>query len=465
MKILMMLFILSFYAKAQNYVISPIDSSRLIVKLKNGSKIPHSSYATSYKKLFGNYIIYQTKNLEALKQDLKNLPEISAISYNYRWTKKQWPKVSNKILKNNILQLDKSDPEKQVPFNDPMLTQLWGLAESTQGINLFKHIEFINQNNIKKNTVLVAVVDTGVDINHPDLAGKIWINKKEIPNNKIDDDQNGYIDDVHGIDTLTRDSQGRATAHLRDGHGHGTHVSGTIAAVQNNGIGIAGVSSHAQILAIRTVPANDDETDIDVAESFIYASKMGARIINCSFGKSAEETPGLVKDAIDEIQKINETLVVAAAGNDGKNIDVRFAYPASLSNENLIVINAIQSGGSITGFSNFGIQNTDIGAPGASILSLNINNRYASWDGTSMAAPHISGVAAEILSIFPNLTAQELKAALLSSAKKHPSLNGKSLTGGSVDVDLARKAAEQISKNKSLNNNLAGKRNFQNRRI
>jgi thermitase len=468
MKILLLILLSSLSVSAQNFVRSNIDSSRLIVKVKSGSKIPKSNFALSSKKLFGNYIIYRTKNIEALKQDLENLPEVESVKYNFRWSQKQWPKVSkpSSNVSSGFLR-DGETPIKNDLFNDPMLSKLWGLAEATQGVNLFNHLTFLNRNNIPKNKVLVAVVDTGVDVAHPDLSGKIWINKNEIAGNKIDDDQNGYVDDVNGIDTLTRDSQGRATAHLIDGHGHGTHVSGTIAAVQNNGIGIAGVSSHAEIMAIRTVPANGDETDVDVAESFIYAAKMGARIINCSFGKAAEETPGLVKDAIDEIAKINETVVIAAAGNDGKNIDVRFAYPASLPNENLIVVNATKTGGSITGFSNFGLKNSDIAAPGAAILSLTPKNQYASWDGTSMAAPHVSGVAAEILSIYPNLTATELKQALLKSAKSHSTLSGKSVTGGSIDVDLARKAAQEILKSRSsgFERRIGSNGSFQNRRF
>lgn len=466
MKTLLMILLVSFGLQAQNYVISPIDSSRLIVKLKKDAKIPRSNFAISAHKLFGNYIIYRTKNIEALKQDLQSLPQVESTSYNYHWTKNQWPKVS-KPSHQGLTDENSGTPNKNEIFNDPMVSKLWGLALETQGINLFTHLNFVSRNNIKKTKVLVAVVDTGVDITHPDLAGKIWINKNEILGNKIDDDKNGYVDDINGIDTLTRDSQGRATAHLRDGHGHGTHVSGTIAAVQNNGIGIAGISSHAEIMAIRTVPADGDETDIDVAESYIYAAKMGARIINCSFGKAAQETPGIVEDALVEILKINQTLVVAAAGNDGNNIDQRLTYPASLQNENLLVVNAIKSGGAITNFSNFGVKNTDIAAPGAGILSLNPNNKYATWDGTSMATPHVVGVAAEILSIYPKLTAAELKEAILKSAKKQPSLIGKSVTSGSIDVDLARQAAEEIMNNKQANFNrrISNNGTFQNSRF
>jgi thermitase len=358
MKFLVLAFILSFQAYSQNYVLSPIDGKRLIVKLKHGARAPQSNYALGAKKLFGNYFIYRTNNVEALKNDLSQMPEVASVNYNYRWSNKQWPKASK--VAPQSLTWDGGSPNKNIPLNDPMLSKLWGLAEETQGLNLYNHLNFVAANNLKKEKVLVAVVDTGVDVKHPELVGKIWVNKNEVAGNGIDDDNNGYVDDVNGIDTLTRDSQGRASAHLIDGHGHGTHVSGTIAAIQNNNIGIAGVSSHAEIMAIRTVPADGDETDIDVAESFIYAAKMGAKIINCSFGKSAEEQPGLVSDAIAEILKINNTLVVAAAGNDGQNIDIKFKYPASLQNENLIVVNAIGTGGRLTGFSNYGVKNSDI---------------------------------------------------------------------------------------------------------
>jgi len=458
MKFLVLALILSFYAYSQNYVLSPIDGKRLIVKLKQGAKAPQSNYALGEKKLFGNYFVYRTNNVEALKNDLSQMPEVASVDYNYRWINKKWPKASK--VAPQSLTWDGGTPNKNIPLNDPMLSRMWGLAEETQGLNLYNHLNYVAANDLKKEKVLVAVVDTGVDVKHPELNGKIWVNKNEVAGNGIDDDNNGYVDDINGIDTLTRDSQGRASAHRIDGHGHGTHVSGTIAALQNNNIGIAGVSSHAEIMAIRTVPANGDETDIDVAESFIYAAKMGARIINCSFGKSAEEQPGLVSDAIAEILKINNTLVVASAGNDGQNIDIKFKYPASLQNENLIVVNAIGNGGRLTGFSNYGVKNSDIAAPGAGVLSTTPNNKYASWDGTSMASPHITGAAAEILSLYPKLSAIDLKAILMKAAKPQPSLKGKSATGGSIDINLARQLALELVKNKKLHST-----SFQNSRI
>ena len=141
----------------------------------------------------------------------------------------------------------------------------------------------------KSSTVIVAVIDSGIDIEHKDLQGKIWTNTDEIPNNGIDDDNNGYIDDIHGINTLVRDAQGRASTNTMASHWHGTHVAGTIAATQNNGIGIAGVANNVKIMAIRTVPDDSDELDSNIVESYLYAAKMGAKVINCSFGKKVKE--------------------------------------------------------------------------------------------------------------------------------------------------------------------------------
>lgn len=418
--------------------LSTVDQTRLLVKVRSGMRPPLSIYASSSNHLFGRYVVYQTQNLGALVQDLQNDPAVESVQYNYKWKNNNWPKLSPIFPKNKSLVGSPTEPS---PFNDPMSGQLWGLTGSEQGVNLYKHLLYVKQNHIQKSPVIVAVVDTGVDITHEDLQGKIWVNKNEIPGNKIDDDNNGYVDDVNGIDTLARDAQGHATAHTHDGHGHGTHVSGTIAAVQNNGIGISGISSEAIIMPIRTVPADGDETDIDVAESFLYASKMGARIISCSFGKTAQETPGVVEDAIDEIGKKTQTLVIAAAGNDGVDIDRNLHFPASLKNETLLVVAAIKKGGSITYFSNFGAKSVDVAAPGAAILSLNPGNRYASWDGTSMATPHVSGVAAEILSIYPKLTALQLKEILMKSTRAQSTLSGITISGGIVDVDKARQLA------------------------
>jgi subtilisin family serine protease len=236
-------------------------------------------------------------------------------------------------------------------------------------------------------------------------------------------------------------------------HWHGTHVAGTIAATQNNGIGIAGVANNVKIMAIRTVPDDSDELDSDIVEGFRYAANMGAKVINCSFGKSRNENGMAVRDAIDEIGKRYNTLVVASAGNDSNNPfggcagwcnnDVRLKYPASFDSENLLVVASTTSNGSMSSFSNTGVRTVDVAAPGSNIYSTINGNKYGMASGTSMAAPNTSGVAAMILSYYPDLSATELKEVLMQSVTKVPAFNGMIATGGRVNLKAALSKASR----------------------
>ena len=206
---------------------------------------------------------------------------------------------------------------------------------------------YANRRSSPKQEIIVAVVDTGVDYNHEDLP--MWINEGEIAGNGIDDDNNGYIDDIYGINTLVRDADGNATMNIMDTHNHGTHVSGSIAAIQNNNTRLLGLHQmQKKIMALRTVPNRSDETDVDVTEAFIYAAKNGAKIINCSFGKSHNERGMMVRDAINHIGEEYGALVVAAAGNSMRNIDMYPAYPASFDSENLLVVASTSSSGNFS---------------------------------------------------------------------------------------------------------------------
>jgi subtilisin family serine protease len=225
---------------------------------------------------------------------------------------------------------------------------------------------------------------------------------------------------------------------MMDTHGHGTHVSGTIGAKQNNGLGIAGVASNVQIMGLRTVPNSGDETDVDVAEAFLYAARNGAKIINCSFGKSHNEGGDLIKETIEYIGEEYGVLVVAAAGNSSQDIDRRLTYPASLDSENLLVV-ASHSKYGMSYFSNYGIKNVDVSAPGSSIYSTTPGNRYSSMSGTSMASPNTAGAAAEILSRSPSLSPVQIKNIMMSSVNKGSRFESKVASGGMVDLNSALK--------------------------
>lgn len=411
---------------------SQIDfhKSRLIVKLKDGAQIPNSELIISSKHFFKNTYILRTKSLVELKEVLSNSSLVQSVNHDYFSGREKLPTpVGTERVAHGTNKISSS-------FNDPSLRKLWAFKSATAGgMGVSDAYENYNRSNSKE--IIVAVVDTGVDYNHEDLRDVMWTNPGEIAGNGIDDDENGYIDDIHGINTLVRDADGNATMDIMDGHSHGTHVSGTIAAKQNNGIGIAGVASNVKIMGIRTVPNSSDETDVDVAEAFLYAARNGAKVINCSFGKSHNEGGMLVKETIDYIGEEFGVLVVAAAGNSTQNIDKRLTYPASFDSENLLVVASTTKSGRLSYFSNYGVKNVDVAAPGSSIYSTTPGNRYSSMSGTSMASPNTAGVVAELMSRNPEMELSEIKALLMKSVFKNRRYTSKTLTGGAVDLSQA----------------------------
>lgn len=410
----------------------------LIVKLKPGHSLPKVSNVKSVQNLFGNIYVLRTNDLARLEKALKNDPAIDYIERNHHSERTSLPTPD----KNSTINLDKmSFPERL--FNDFYVTKIWAFKDAdSNGISVNSAYKTYGTTNTTP--VIVAVVDTGVDDHHEDLKDVMWTNPGEIPDNGIDDDGNGYIDDIHGINVVVRDSEGKATTNTIDTHSHGTHVSGTIAAKQNNSIGIAGVASNVKIMAIRAVPNTGDETDVDIAEAFIYAAKNGARIINCSFGKNSNPGKRLIPDTLKYIAENYGVLVISAAGNDSRDIDQTPTYPASFDNDNLLVVASTGSFGNMSGFSNYGATSVDIAAPGSDVFSTTPGNGYRSMSGTSMATPMTVGVAAEVLSHNPHLTYAQLKDVLIKSVTKINSFKDKLVSGGRIDLLKALELARTI---------------------
>ena len=277
--------------------------------------------------------------------------------------------------------------------------------------------------------VVVAVTDTGVDAGHVELTGQMWTNADEIAGNGVDDDGNGFIDDTWGWDVFNDDND------PTDDHGHGTHVAGTIAAKGNNGVGVVGVAWQAQVMAVKAFSAGGSGTLVDGADAVLYAIDNGADVINASWGTS--EDSDLLRDAV-EAARAAGVVFVAAAGND--TADVSGFFPASYPGA--IAVSAFDSTDTIAFFSNFGT-GIDVAAPGGgdetpggvydpyrSILSLKaavtdlgmapgqlvIDGIYLRQAGTSMAAPHVAGAAAVVLSANPGLGVEQVRQALRASA-------------------------------------------------
>jgi subtilisin family serine protease len=259
--------------------------------------------------------------------------------------------------------------------------------------------------------VTVAVIDSGARLEHPDLAANIWTNFEEVPGNRVDDDANGYVDDVHGVD-LT--SSRRSVQDLSDGNGHGTHVSGIIAGAAN-GRGVVGVAFRAKLMIVKVLDANGAGTTGGVAEGIRYAAANGARIINLSLGGPTRD-PALA--AAVEAAAAANVLLVCSAGNLSNDVDQEPSYPVALASRNLVGVASTdpQSGRSLSEFSNFGRTTIGLAAPGASVLSSAKDGGWELKSGTSMAAPHAAGVAALMASLRPDLSAPELRAQLFQSA-------------------------------------------------
>ncbi len=289
-------------------------------------------------------------------------------------------------------------------------------------------------------SVVVAVVDTGIDKLHPDLAANVWQNPGEIAGNGIDDDANGYVDDTYGWDFLNMDND------PADGHDHGTHCSGTIGAVGNNGIGVAGVNWNVKIMALKT---HDDivggSTSVAVIQTFQYVEMMKNRGINIratsnSYGGPPEAGTydQALKDAIDAAGRAG-VLNVFAAGNQltvsqEKDNDLLPTYPGSYNSPSILAVAASDRNDLVASFSHYGATTVDVAAPGVGIRSTVANNGYANFSGTSMSTPHTAGAAALIAAAHPSLSAASLKATLMNSVDVLPQWSGLTITGGRINV-------------------------------
>ncbi|MGA2093735.1 MAG: S8 family serine peptidase, partial [Sedimentisphaerales bacterium] len=273
--------------------------------------------------------------------------------------------------------------------------------------------------------VVIAIIDTGIDYSHPDLAANIWTNPGEIAGNGIDDDHNGYIDDIHGYDFCTYGGHIRDSDPM-DEHNHGTHVSGTIGACSNNHAGVTGINWHCKLMSCRFLDEDGYGNVADAIDAINYAVANGAKVLNNSWGGGgySASLAAAVTNARD-----NGVLFVAAAGNDSTDNDTTPQYPASYQIGNVISVAATDDDDALAYFSNYGQSTVHLGAPGVSILSTVLNNEYQWYSGTSMATPHVSGVAALLLAQNPAISLNELKARLIWTGDPVSALAGKTISG------------------------------------
>ena len=311
--------------------------------------------------------------------------------------------------------------------NDPQFGQLWGLRNTGQGVNgttgtARADIQAEPAWSVTTGTsnVVVGVVDTGIDYTHPDLAANVWSNPGGI---------GGCAVGTHGKNAIT------GSCDPLDDNNHGSHVSGTIGAAGNNGLGVFGVNWTTSIMGLKFLDASGSGTTAGAIGAIDFAVQakiagVNVRVLSNSWGGG-----GFSQALLDEINKANanDILFVAAAGNASANIDAAPSYPASYQTPNMIAVAATDQKDALASFSNYGATSVHLGAPGTNILSTVIGGTYAYYNGTSMATPHVSGAAALILAV-STLTTAQLKSTVLNSVDPDPALAGSTVTGGRLNV-------------------------------
>ena len=317
-----------------------------------------------------------------------------------------------------------NDLRKVAGSNDPRASELWGLGKI--GME-----QAWQRTTGSREGAPIAVLDTGMQLDHPDLVGNLWRNPGEIPGNGIDDDGNGVIDDLHGYDACLQ------TGDPTDDYGHGTHCAGTIGAMGDNGEGVVGVNWQSQLMPVKMMTKGEG-TVADTIRALAYATRMGARITSNSYAGGYNEAE---RDAFAS----SPLLHICAAGNEGNDNDVSqyypkdkpVGYPANYDLPNIIAVAASNDRDRLAGFSNYGRHNVDLAAPGVSTLSTVPGSGYETKSGTSMATPHVAGVAGLILSLYPDASNEQIKTRLLANVDTVPALQGKVATGGRLNAAAA----------------------------
>jgi len=374
----------------------------------------------------------ESRDLGGAMATFQNLPGV--ISAEYNW------KVSKSQVANDTYYLDGSH---WGAYSSDVPNNVGGLGTTNEFGSAAEQAWDLGRTG--SSDVVVGIIDEGIDISHEDLRQNIWTNPNEVPNDGIDNDRNGYIDDVNGWDFFNRDN---SVYDEIDGDDHGTHVAGTIGAVGGNGVGVAGINWNVKILPAKFLGSSGGNiSDAILAIDYMTNLKVnhGVNIValNNSWGGGGY-SPALHAAIIRAANA--GILFVAAAGNSYVDNDVYLTYPASYSTlepadgqpassyESVISVAALTSSGSMAGYSNWGFNSVDITAPGTAIMSTLPGNTYVMYSGTSMATPHVTGAIALYESILPTDSPAAVREAILGSATPTPSALGKVASGGRLNI-------------------------------
>ena len=433
--LMMLIFVVLNTAEASKYV-----QGELIIKFNVDSKIQINNLVTDFRgnverevKLLGGNL-YLAKfdkhmDIEKLAQSVSKRVEVLYAEPNYIYTVDEPINhgLINKVILGNELNF------LYVP-SDPEFNILWGLSntgtndpEGLPGvlgadINILKAWEITTGN--KK--IKIAVIDTGIDYNHPDLINNMWVNtveKKGIPG--VDDDHNGFVDDLHGYDFAYKDND------PMDGNGHGTHCAGIIGAVHNNNLGGVGVMDKVELVALKFLADTASGSNLDAVEAIDYATRLGVDVMSNSWGGG--EFSQALFDAIKQAKDAGIIFVVAA-GNDSVNNDGENHYPASYDLENIITVASHTNEDILSDFSNYGPQSVDVVAPGSNIYSTFKKGGYEVLSGTSMAAPHVAGALGLMIGHSGRIAHDEMRDRLLKTSSFVMNYKNKIVSNGRLNV-------------------------------
>lgn len=420
LQLLSILFIFTLKANAEN-VVTSIDGQFLI----KFSKTLQSNSSNSRSAMRSELGVKKVKSFEINGAELVEAENGTTIDDQY--AKELLASGAIEYIEPNYIVSIDSTP------NDTRFSELWGMNNTGQtGGTANIDIDAPEAWNLStgSNTVVVGVVDTGIDYTHPDLENNMWVNPGEIAGNGVDDDHNGVVDDIYGYNAYANNGN------PLDDNNHGTHCAGTIGGAGNNSKGVAGVSWNVKLMALKFLSSSGSGSTSDAIEAIQYAVTMKNAGVNIKVLSNSWGGGGFSQSLEDAISQANSAgiLFIAAAGNSASNNDSTPTYPANYNVSNVISVAAIDHNGALASFSSYGANTVDLAAPGVSILSTVPGNSYASYSGTSMATPHVSGVAGLLAAYAPTLSAPQLKERLLTTVKTISGLNGSIKYPGTVDA-------------------------------
>ena len=467
---------------------APAAQTDLLIKFRDTATLKNfalfSQGAGSKVETLGTtnwvHVKLSNKQLQQVSiEDIRANPEVLAVQPNYKLHLLENYQLKTPALRAQFAKLAAASgatptamPADNPPFPtapsggtgaDPDFSKQWGMNDIGLKKGLTKH---------RGEGVVVAVIDTGVDYTHEDLVDNVWHNKGEMgtdasgkdkSSNGIDDDQNGYIDDIIGWDFVSNDNKPFDLAVdpmqlLTDGGnpGHGTHCAGNVGARGDNGKGVEGIAPNAQIMPLRFLSEKGAGDTAGAIKAIDYAVKMGAKVLSNSWGSEGDDPSEADKNQAlkESITRADQAgvIFIAAAGNGHSGVgydndsDAKPGYPASYDIPNIVSVGAIDVQNALGAFSNWGARTVHIAAPGVAVYSTTVGSHYsdtvidmygikATWDGTSMAAPHVAGAATLYLSAHPGATVKQIKDALIQSATPLPNLAGKMVSGGKLNIE------------------------------